>query len=119
MKLSKAIKICLEYHRNHSKPNTVRSYEAILTKFGLIFGDKDPVDEPPSNEDVNRINRQLLLVTDNEEIPMTFIKFFDYSGEGFCSPANRGLYINLLRKDLGKRKLKTPNEIIPYFRSSN
>jgi integrase/recombinase XerD len=41
MKVSKAIKICLDYHRNHSKPNTVRSYEAILTKFGLIFGDKD------------------------------------------------------------------------------
>jgi len=41
MKVSKAIKICLDYHRNHSKPNTLRSYEAILTKFGLIFGDKD------------------------------------------------------------------------------
>lgn len=39
MKVSKAVKICLDYHRNHSKPNTVRSYEAILTKFGLIFGD--------------------------------------------------------------------------------
>ena len=41
MKVSKVIEICLDYHRNHSKPNTVRSYEAILTKFGLIFGDKD------------------------------------------------------------------------------
>ncbi len=41
MKVSKAIKICLDYHRNHSKPNTVRSYEAILTKFGLMFGDKE------------------------------------------------------------------------------
>ena len=41
MKVSKAIKICLDYHRNHSKPNTVRSYEAILTKFGLIFGDEE------------------------------------------------------------------------------
>ena len=39
MKVSKTVKICLDYHRNHSKPNTVRSYEAILTKFGLIFGD--------------------------------------------------------------------------------
>jgi len=50
MKLSKAIKICLDYHRNHSKPNTVRSYEAILTKFGLIFGDKDL--EEISSEDI-------------------------------------------------------------------
>jgi hypothetical protein len=44
MKVSKAIKICLDYHRNHSKPNTIRSYEAILTKFGLIFGDKDLIE---------------------------------------------------------------------------
>jgi len=50
MKVSKAIKICLDYHRNHSKPNTVRSYEAILTKFGLIFGDKDL--EEISSEDI-------------------------------------------------------------------
>jgi integrase/recombinase XerD len=50
MKVSKVIKICLDYHRNHSKPNTVRSYEAILTKFGLIFGDKDL--EEVSSEDI-------------------------------------------------------------------
>ncbi|MGB6010819.1 MAG: site-specific integrase [Desulfobacterales bacterium] len=50
MKLSKAIKICLDYHRNHSKPNTVRSYEAILKKFGLIFGDKGL--EEISSEDI-------------------------------------------------------------------
>jgi hypothetical protein len=41
MKVSKAIQICLDYHRSYSKPNTIRSYESILTKFGLIFGDKD------------------------------------------------------------------------------
>jgi len=50
MKVSKAIKVCLDYHRNHSKPNTVRSYEAILTKFGFIFGDKDL--EDISSEDI-------------------------------------------------------------------
>jgi integrase/recombinase XerD len=50
MKLSKSIKICLDYHRNLSKPNTVRSYEAILTKFGLVFGNKDL--EEISSEDV-------------------------------------------------------------------
>ena len=49
MKVSKAIKISLDYHRNHSKPNTVRSYEAILTKFGLIFGDTD-LEEIPSED---------------------------------------------------------------------
>ena len=50
MKVSKVIEICLDYHRNHSKPNTVRSYEAILKKFGLIFGDKDL--EEVSSEDI-------------------------------------------------------------------
>jgi hypothetical protein len=42
LSLAKVVGICLEYnHRNHAKPNTVRSYEAVLTKFGLIFGDED------------------------------------------------------------------------------
>jgi len=50
MKVSKAIKVCLDYHRNHSKPNTVRSYEAILTKFGFIVGDKGL--EDISSEDI-------------------------------------------------------------------
>jgi integrase/recombinase XerD len=50
MKVLKAIKVCLNYHRNQSKPNTVRSYEAILTKFGFIFGDKDL--EDISSEDI-------------------------------------------------------------------
>ena len=50
MKVSKVIEICLDYIRNHSKLNTVRSYEAILTKFGLIIGDKDL--EEVSSEDI-------------------------------------------------------------------
>jgi site-specific recombinase XerD len=50
MKVSKVIEIFLDYHRNHSKPNTVRSYEAILKKFGLIFGDEDL--EKISSEDI-------------------------------------------------------------------
>ena len=33
MKVSKAIEICLDYHRNYSKPNTIRAYELILTRF--------------------------------------------------------------------------------------
>ena len=50
MKLSKAIKTCLDYHRSHSKPNTVRSYEAILTKLDLVFGEKELAEI--SSEDV-------------------------------------------------------------------
>ena len=49
MKVLKAIKVCLDYHRNHSRPNTVRSYQAILTKFGSIFGDKDLEDISPED----------------------------------------------------------------------
>ena len=41
MKLSKAVEICLNYHRTHSKQNTVRAYESILTKFSSNFGDKE------------------------------------------------------------------------------
>ena len=50
MKVSKAIKICLDYHRSYSKPNTIRAYESILTRFGLIFSDKDL--EETSSEDI-------------------------------------------------------------------
>lgn len=50
MKVTKAIKIYLDYHRNHSKPNTVRSYDAIFTKFGLLFGDREL--EELSSEDI-------------------------------------------------------------------
>ena len=41
MKVSKAIENCLDYHRTHSKQNTVRAYEAILAKFYKDFGDKE------------------------------------------------------------------------------
>jgi site-specific recombinase XerD len=50
MKVSKAIEICLGYHQDYSKPNTIRAYESILTKFGLVFGGKDI--EEISSEDV-------------------------------------------------------------------
>jgi len=50
MKVSKAIEICLDYHRNYSKPNTIRAYESILTRFGLVFSDKDI--EEISSEDI-------------------------------------------------------------------
>ena len=50
MQVSKAIEICLDYHRNYSKPNTIRAYESILTRFSLVFGDKDL--EEISSEDI-------------------------------------------------------------------
>jgi len=32
MKVSKAAKLCLEYHKSHSKENTLRAYRMVLTQ---------------------------------------------------------------------------------------
>jgi len=32
MKVSKAAKLCLEYHKSHSKENTLRAYKMVLTQ---------------------------------------------------------------------------------------
>jgi integrase len=40
MKVSKAAKIWLNYHRIHSKKNTVRCYSAVIGKFCEEFGDR-------------------------------------------------------------------------------
>ena len=44
MKLSKAAKIWIEYHKTHSKKNTVRAYQDIIERFIHEFGD-GPVDQ--------------------------------------------------------------------------
>ena len=41
MKVSQASKIWLDYHRAHSKPNTVRAYEFTITKFNQYLADKN------------------------------------------------------------------------------
>ncbi len=38
MKVSNAVKLCLEYHKSHSKENTVRAYKMILTQLYEEFG---------------------------------------------------------------------------------
>lgn len=38
MKLSKATKIWIDYHKTHSKKNTVRAYRAIIKRFIQEFG---------------------------------------------------------------------------------
>ena len=38
MKVSKAVKLCLEYHKSHSKENTVRAYRMALTQLCEEFG---------------------------------------------------------------------------------
>ena len=44
MNVSKTAKIWLDYHRTHSKNNTVRAYEWTIGKFCEEFGDADLVD---------------------------------------------------------------------------
>ena len=56
MKVSKAIKICLDYHRNYSRPNTIRAYEPILGKFGLTFGNKE-LEEISSDDILTFLNQ--------------------------------------------------------------
>jgi hypothetical protein len=44
MIVSKTAKIWLDYHRAHSKNNTVRAYEWTIGKFCIEFGDTDLLD---------------------------------------------------------------------------
>ena len=41
MLVSQGIDVCMEYHKAHSKPHTLRSYGYILNRFREQFGDKD------------------------------------------------------------------------------
>ena len=39
MKVSKAAKIWIDFHRTHSKKNTTRAYKSLISKFCKDFGD--------------------------------------------------------------------------------
>ena len=41
MKVSQAVAFCLEYHKSNSRQNTIRGYEAILSKFCRKFPDRN------------------------------------------------------------------------------
>ncbi len=41
MLVSQGIDVCMQYHKAHSKPHTLRSYEFILSKFREQFEDRD------------------------------------------------------------------------------
>jgi hypothetical protein len=49
MKLSKAAKIWIDYHKTHLKKNTARSYRAIIERFIQEFGD-GPIDQVPPEQ---------------------------------------------------------------------
>ena len=56
MKLSKAAKIWIDYHKTHSKKNTVRSYRAIIERFIHEFGD-GPVEQVSPEQIFTFLNR--------------------------------------------------------------
>jgi len=41
MKISEAIKFCLQYQKANSKVNTVKNYEFVLGKLGDIYNDRE------------------------------------------------------------------------------
>ena len=84
----------------------------------MNFHDSKPISSEPTTQEMNKVYRQLLLVTDNEEIPSFFMKFMDNATcNTYCSPAMRGAFLKLLRKDLGKSVLKMRADSIPYYRN--
>ena len=101
----------------HKKQIYFKAAELIDERFdSMKFNDSEPVREAPIEKEMNDVYRELLLVSDNEEILTSFQKFMDASIEDYCSPANRGKFLKLLRDDLGKSDLSADDEKIPYFR---
>ena len=101
----------------HKKEIYIKAIAIIDKRFdSMVFGSSQQTAEPPTNKEINEVYRELLLVCDDDEILIRFQKFMDTSVEGYCSPANRGDFINLIRKDLGESKFSIKPEKIPYFR---
>jgi hypothetical protein len=95
----------------------IETIELIDKRFdSMEFKNSKPMRNLPTTDEINNVYRQLLFFCDNSEILTDFRNFMDLSVEGYCSPANRGKFIKLLREDLGKSKLSIADEEIPYFR---
>lgn len=56
MQVSKTIKIWLEYHKSHSRDNTLKAYQVFLSNFNREFGMRD-VKEITSDEILSFLNR--------------------------------------------------------------
>lgn len=88
MKISEAIRFCLQYQRANSKGNTVKNYEFVLGKFGALFSDRDL--DSVTTEDV------LLFLTDLSEGRKQNTR----RGRYMTLSAFFNLVINTLRPDL-------------------
>ena len=56
MQVSKAITIWLEYHKSHSKDNTMKAYNMVLSNFNREFRERN-VEEITSDEVLSFLNR--------------------------------------------------------------
>jgi len=102
----------------HKKQVYIKAIELVDKRFdSMIFGNSEPIAKEPTTKEINDVFRDLLMVCDNEKIIISFSKFMDISVEGYCCPINRGAFIKLLRKDLGKSTLTIEDDKIPYFRT--
>ncbi len=72
-----------------------------------------PVKEKPSGTEINDVLLQLILISDDKEVPRRFSSFF-YK-EYQSSPQTRGEFILRLRNELFARKIKMEPGEIPYF----
>lgn len=101
----------------HKKQVCIKTIELIDKRFdSMNFRDSEPIIEAPKPNEINNVFRELLMVCDDEKIIIRFQKFMDTSIEDYCSPATRGAFVKLLRKDLGKSKLSIADDKIPYYR---
>ena len=56
MQVSNAIKIWLDYHKSHSKDNTIKAYHMVLSNFNQEFGEREMRDIN-SDEILSFLNR--------------------------------------------------------------
>jgi len=85
-----------------------------LRNFGGMFAGHIPLDHVPT-EDINRVLSQLVMLSaSNEEIVTTFTDFFGETIGGDIL-VKRGSFVNLLQKDLYKKKTTLLPERIPFY----
>lgn len=71
----------------------------------------------PTDAEINKIYRELLLVADDAAIIRMFREFMDTSSDdGYHSAANRGEFLLLMRSDLNQPSTNLAPGEIPYFR---
>ena len=63
MKVSHGIHYWLEYHKLHSKKSTLKTYQSILSKLTVQFGERDLISPTPEEvlsflTNINQVNSQ-------------------------------------------------------------